>query len=547
MKLQCWDSTQVTRQSVHEISAQLNTIVDHELFQSHSDFKKNCQHKSDNRDKSTTQMLYYNKSYYDKSFTEQQTSHYLLYHRRENNLWEFYQESDCDQSWNLNYLSVSEKVTTTTTQMFSESSLSHWHKDFITKDEIDVWKKVSLYIKCEVTDHWTNECMTEWSTAVIAAIKTNQWLAVNLQLVSLSIIDNISHLIAKQLEVNTDLKSSLKKEYSYIIDNSSQGNTITQTVINELSLQTELYEAQVNVWDNVIDLSESVILTITVYDTDSQLYCYDNHFLVISDNALTSFVLRLPFLVHANSNHEYNTGKFLWRKVRHITAHWVFTVSERKALKSVLHMNNLIITEHFIDLINLIADMKIKLSLLQYNKEYNNVYNILSLKYHDFTDIFQTAEKQSLSEKSSHDHVIDLELSQQPLFEKLYSMFSAELDVLKVYLDDAIKVNIIHKSISPAALPVMFVLKLNSSLQLIIDYRHLNSITIKNCYSLLLILNMLNCLQGTQKFTKLNCKNAYNWIQIKGEDEWKTVFWTQFRLFKYLIMLFNLTNASAMF
>ena len=81
---------------------------------------------------------------------------------------------------------------------------------------------------------------------IIAAIKTNQWLAVNLQLTSLSIIDNISHLITEQLEVNTDLKSSLKKEYSYIIDNSSQGNTITQTVIDELSLQTELYEAQVN-------------------------------------------------------------------------------------------------------------------------------------------------------------------------------------------------------------------------------------------------------------------------------------------------------------
>ena len=188
-----------------------------------------------------TQILYY-----DNVFTEQQTSYHLLYCRRENNSWEFYQESDCDQSWNSNYLSVSEKVTTTTTQMFSESSLSHWHKDFITKNEIDVWRKMSLCIKCEVISHWTNECMTEWSTAVIAAIKTNQWLAVNLQLVSLSIIDNISHLITEQLEVNISSKSSLKKEYSYIIDNSSQGNIITQTVINELSLQTKLYEAQLN-------------------------------------------------------------------------------------------------------------------------------------------------------------------------------------------------------------------------------------------------------------------------------------------------------------
>ena len=146
---------------MHEISAQLNTIVDHKSFQSYSDFKKNCQHKTDNRDKSTTQMLYYNKFYYDKFSAEQQTSHHLLYYRTENNLWEFYQESDCDQSWNLNYLSVSEKVTTTTTQMFSESSLSHQHKDFITKNEIDAQRKVSLCIKCEVISHWINKCTTE--------------------------------------------------------------------------------------------------------------------------------------------------------------------------------------------------------------------------------------------------------------------------------------------------------------------------------------------------------------------------------------------------
>ena len=127
-------------------------------------------------------------------------------------------------------------------------------------------------------------------------------------------------------------------------------------------------------------------------------------------------------------------------------------------------MNNLTITEHFIGLADLMTDMEIKINSLQYDKEYNNVYNILSLKYHDFADIFQTAEKQSLSEKSSHDHVIDLELSQQPLFRKLYSMFSAELDVLKIYLDHAIKADIIHKSILSVTSPVMFVLKSDSSL-----------------------------------------------------------------------------------
>ena len=78
--------------------------------------------------------------------------------------------------------------------------------------------------------------------------------------------------------------------------------------------------------------------------------------------------------------------------------------------------------------------------------------------------MFQMTEKQSLSERGSHDHVIDLKLRQQSSFEKLHSMFSAELNVLKIYLNNAMKADIIHKLISSAASPVMFVLKLNSSL-----------------------------------------------------------------------------------
>ena len=120
------------------------------------------------------------------------------------------------------------------------------------------------------------------------------------------------------------------------------------------------------------------------------------------------------------------------------------------------------------------------------------------------------AEKQSLPERDLHNHAIDLKLRQQPPFRKLYLMSLTELNVLKVYLDDAMKAGIVCKSISPAASPIMFVLKSDSSLQLVIDYRHLNNITIKNRYPLPLISDMLNHLQGAKKFTKLNCKDAYN-------------------------------------
>ena len=73
-------------------------------------------------------------------------------------------------------------------------------------------------------------------------------------------------------------------------------------------------------------------------------------------------------------------------------------------------------------------------------------------------------------------------------------MFSAELKVLKAYLDNAMKADIIHKLILSAASLIMFILKSDSSLWLVIDYKCLNNIIIKNCYSLSLISDMLNYL-----------------------------------------------------
>ena len=73
-------------------------------------------------------------------------------------------------------------------------------------------------------------------------------------------------------------------------------------------------------------------------------------------------------------------------------------------------------------------------------------------------------------------------------------MSSAELNMLKAYLDNAMKADIICKLILSAASLIMFMLKSDSSLWLIIDYKHLNNIIIKNHYSLSLISDMLNCL-----------------------------------------------------
>lgn len=75
----------------------------------------------------------------------------------------------------------------------------------------------------------------------------------------------------------------------------------------------------------------------------------------------------------------------------------------------------------------------------------------------------------------------------------------------------------------------------------------LNKITIKNKYPLPLLASTFELLQGGTIFTKLDLRNAYYLVRIREGDEWKTAFNTHLGHFEYLVMLFGLINAPAVF
>lgn len=73
-----------------------------------------------------------------------------------------------------------------------------------------------------------------------------------------------------------------------------------------------------------------------------------------------------------------------------------------------------------------------------------------------------------------------------------------------------------------------------------IDYRALNKITIKNRFP---IHDILDCLQGSGLFSRINIKSGYHQIWIKPSDVHKTPFRTTFRLYEFLVMPFGLLAA----
>jgi hypothetical protein len=80
-----------------------------------------------------------------------------------------------------------------------------------------------------------------------------------------------------------------------------------------------------------------------------------------------------------------------------------------------------------------------------------------------------------------------------------------------------------------------------------VDYCDLNKITIKNRYPLPLIYGLLDQLGQAKVYTEIDLWGAYNLVQIKGKDEWKTAFQTWYGHFEYNVMPFGLTNALVIF
>jgi len=123
-----------------------------------------------------------------------------------------------------------------------------------------------------------------------------------------------------------------------------------------------------------------------------------------------------------------------------------------------------------------------------------------------------------------------------------------ELAALSEWLKEMLRTGKIRRSTSPAGSPILFVPKPKGrGLQLHVDYRALNRITVPNRYSLPLMQELQDRVQEAQWFTKMDLKNGFNLIHIREGDEWKTAFQTRYGLYKFQVMPFGLTNVPSTF
>lgn len=145
------------------------------------------------------------------------------------------------------------------------------------------------------------------------------------------------------------------------------------------------------------------------------------------------------------------------------------------------------------------------------------------------------------------DHRIDVDPGATPSRlppRRLGPMRSAEA---KQKVTDLLINEKITESLSPYSAPVLFVTKKDGTLRMVMDYRALNKITVKNAYPLPRIDDLLDKLHGATPFSKFYLQQGYNQVRINPDDCHKTAFTTPFGHFEWRVLASGLCNAPATF
>ena len=117
-----------------------------------------------------------------------------------------------------------------------------------------------------------------------------------------------------------------------------------------------------------------------------------------------------------------------------------------------------------------------------------------------------------------------------------YGMAPLELKELKKQLEELIEEGFIRPTISPWRTPAMFVKKKDGSMRLCIDYRKLNRITVKDKYPLPKVDDLLDQLQNSYVFSKINLRPDYGQFRVIKSTIPKTAFKIRYGYIEFLVM-----------
>ncbi|XP_042913385.2 retrovirus-related Pol polyprotein from transposon 17.6 [Parasteatoda tepidariorum] len=134
-----------------------------------------------------------------------------------------------------------------------------------------------------------------------------------------------------------------------------------------------------------------------------------------------------------------------------------------------------------------------------------------------------------------------------PVCQRARRLSFSEKQKVNDQISEWLKTDIIRESCSDYCSPIVLCKKKDNSLRLCIDYRKLNSKTIKDRYPLPLIEDVLDQLQGSKICSKIDLRNGFFHIDVDEDSKKYTSFVTPDGQYEFNKVPFGLCNSPSTF
>ncbi|XP_038999500.1 uncharacterized protein LOC120125070 [Hibiscus syriacus] len=148
-------------------------------------------------------------------------------------------------------------------------------------------------------------------------------------------------------------------------------------------------------------------------------------------------------------------------------------------------------------------------------------------------------EPTGLPPTRNHDHAIPLKPEATPVNLRPYRFPYNQKAEVERQIANMLSSSVIQPNKSPFASPCLLIKKKDGTWRFCVDYRKLNSMTVKDKFPIPVVEDLLDELHGAVYFSKIDLRSGYWQIRIKPEDIYKTAFRTHqgHYEFKFIVLL----------